>query len=290
MNWTVRICAGMALCVLLVHAAEARAQDEEPELGWFDRAEFGLLMTSGNAEAESITLRNTLRRVWQDASFTLAAGALRAETSTISRVARGSVDSYDVIETSDSQLTAENYFLRGRYDREITESFFWFGGAGWERNEFAGIKNRFSAVAGVGHIWFADDIAHFRTDYGVTFTDQEDVVPDPATSDSFVGVRLSWDYGRKLNDKTSYANVFIVDGNADETSDFRADMTNSLAVAMSDKMALQVSFQLLFDNEPALTSVPLFDPSLPGSGFVGEVLAPLDDLDTILTASLVVDF
>ena len=280
--------AAVLLYAALLSGSPLAAQDDEKKLGWFDSAEVSLFMTSGNAEAESLALRNTLRRVWEDSVFTLSAGALRAETSTISRVAFGTPQSFEVRESSESLLTAENYFLRGRYDREISETFFWFAGAGWDRNEFAGIKNRMTVFGGVGNVWFDDETAHFRTDYGLTYTDQEDVIPNPAVSDTFLGVRFSWDYGRQLTSTTTYANVFILDGNVDETSDYRSDMTNSLAVAMSEKMALQVSLQWLYDNEPALGVMPLLTPGQ--AGIAGTVLAPLDDLDTILTASLVVNF
>jgi hypothetical protein len=67
-------------------------------------------------------------------------------------------------------------------------------------------------------------------------------------------------------------------------------MVNSLAVAMSSKMALQVSLQWLYDNEPALTEIALLTPVPPDAIEVGSTLTPLDELDTILTASLVVNF
>ena len=229
-----------------------------------------------------------MRRVWEDSAFTLSASAMRAETATISRVAIGSEQDFTVSESSDSQLTAENYSLVGRYDRQVSERLFWFTGGSWERNKFAGIKNRVSAIVGVGNIWFDREGAHFRTDYGLTYTDQEDLVENPAVDDAFLGLRLSWDYGRALTETTKYSNLLVLDANVDESSDYRANMVNSLAVAMSDRMALQVSHQILFDNEPALAELVLLTPGEPG--ITGSVLAPLDETDMILTASLVVDF
>ena len=274
------------LTIALLTVGPLAAQDEEKELGWFDSAELSLFMTDGNAESQSLALRNTLRRVWTDASFELAAGALRAEQATISRVAQGTPEQFEVVESSQSEVTAENYFVRGRYEKETTDSYFWFAGAGWERNEFTGIANRIVVVGGVGTIWYQRDDGYFKTDYGVTYTDQEDVVENPDVDESFVGIRLSWDYGRALTATTDYGNQLIVDANVDETSDYRADMVNSLTVAMSAKMALKMSLQFLYDNDPALAEVPLLTPV----GEVATVVAPLDELDTLLTASLVVAF
>ena len=65
------------------------------------------------------------------------------------------------------------------------------------------------------------------------------------------------------------------------TEDLRADWTNSLAVAMSEKLALKASLQILFDNEPALTAVPLGD---------AEVLTPLGKVDSVFTVAIVATF
>lgn len=59
------------------------------------------------------------------------------------------------------------------------------------------------------------------------------------------------------------------------------DWTNSLSVAMSERLALRASYQLRFDNLPALTSVPLGEES---------VQVPLKKSDGALTVAIVVDF
>ncbi|MCP4202791.1 MAG: DUF481 domain-containing protein [bacterium] len=271
--------------VVLVSAGPALAQDEEePKLGWFDTAEFSLLASGGNTEVQTIALRNTVIRRWDSSSLEIALGGVRSETTIISRVAVGSPADFRVIETRDTALTAENYLLRGRYDHRLSEKFFWFAGAGWDKNEFAGIDSRFSAFAGVGHVWFERENARFRTDYGVTLTDQDDV--SGATS-SFAGVRLSYDYWRQINAATSFDSDLILDENADDSSDYRADLTNSVSAALSERLALKASLQLLYDNRPALTEVPLIQ-----GDFVDgtRVLAELDSLDSTLTVSLVANF
>jgi putative salt-induced outer membrane protein YdiY len=61
-----------------------------------------------------------------------------------------------VTETTTSELSAASYFARSRYDREFSSAFA-FGGAGWERNTFSGIQNRYSIVAGLGRTWIEGD-------------------------------------------------------------------------------------------------------------------------------------
>ena len=280
-GWAVLAVLGM---VLMVGSSEARAQDEK-KVGWFDEAELSLVATDGNAEAETLGFTNTLRRVWEDAEFSLKASGLRAESTT--RTLRAVLEpsgTVRVFDESNTDLTAEHYSLSGRYRRQISERFFWFAGLGWERNEFAGFDPRISAEGGVGHQWFKTEKASFRTDYAVTYTHQEDVVPTPGRSEDFAGVRFAWDYRRQLTPSTEYTNTLQVDENLDDTSDLRADLNQAIAVAINKKLALKVSLQLLFDNQPAVEAVPI-EPALEDV-----VLVELEELDSTLKVALVVHF
>jgi putative salt-induced outer membrane protein YdiY len=251
--------------------------------GWTDTAEFSFVATDGNTESSSFGFKNIAKREWDRFNVEIRAGGIRVESTTFTRQAVDGV----VTEDKNSETIAENYFLNGRYNREISERFFWYAGAGWDRNEPAGIKNRYLGEGGVGNVWRDTDEMKFKTTYGLTYTDQEDVVDDPTKDDTYLGARFAWDYLNKLSGSAEYTNVLVVDENLDETSDWRADMSNGLAVAMSERLALKVGLRLLYDNEPALDLVPNVDG-------VGNPLAPvpfeLEELDTILTVSLVVDF
>jgi hypothetical protein len=46
--------------------------------------------------------------------------------------------------------------------------------------------------------WFDRDDLKFKTTYGVTYTDQEDVYEDPSFDDTFLGARFAWDYMNQL--------------------------------------------------------------------------------------------
>jgi hypothetical protein len=66
-------------------------------------------------------------------------------------------------------------------------------------------------------------------------------------------------------------------------------MVNSVAVAMNRRLALKVSLQWLYDNQPSLQLVDLFNPPFPPGTPAGRAQVELDELDTIFTASLVVN-
>jgi len=134
-------------------AAPVRAQDK-PAGGagaWSDAAEFGYVATAGNAQSTTLGFKKTLGRKWERSSFELKTGGVRVSATTTTRTAVGpGPATFVVIEEKDTALSAENYFLNGRYDRTISGRAFWFAGGGWTRNRFAGVQNRYEAAGGIG--------------------------------------------------------------------------------------------------------------------------------------------
>ena len=283
--------AGLA-AVLALAASSAPAGAGEGSPGWSDTAEFSYVVTDGNSETSTLGFKNKLLRSWEGSAIELNAGGIRAEATTTDRLfAVGTVNNFSVTEESTTEATAENYYLNGRYDWKLSEHAFWFAGAGWDRNEFAGIANRYTGFGGFGNTWADRDDLKFRTDYGLTYTKQNDVVENPEVDDTFMGFRFSWSYLHRFADATTYGNDLVLDENLEEKDDFRADMTNWVTVAMSERLALKVSLQWLFDNSPSIELIDLFATAPPpGASSPVKVPRELDDLDTIFTTSLVITF
>jgi putative salt-induced outer membrane protein YdiY len=277
----IRLISFISALLLLSIGAESLTAQDDPLLGWTDVAELTLVLMSGNAKANSLGVKNTAERRWENALFQLAAGAVRAESGVTVRTATGTPDDFIVIRSTPTEKTAENYFLRARYDREVTESNYLLAGAGWDRNTFAGIRNRYATVAGAGRAWVEAEARHFKTDLGFTYTFQDDVVENPAGEDSFIGLRATLDLLWTLTSTTEFRSLLVVDENLTETDDIRADWTNAIVVAISDNLALKASLQIFYDRLPALVRVPLGNES---------VLVPLEKSDRTLTLALVIDF
>ncbi len=282
MTYARATCIAVFLCFMI--PATTAAQDDEPELGWHDVAEITFVLTEGNAKSNTLGGKNMLEYLWVNARLSFDAGAIRTESTTVEKTAVGDSQEFQVAEQFDEEVTAENYFVRSRYDRDITDRFFWFVGSGWDRNTFAGIENRYTGVGGIGNIWYESDVSSFRTDYGITYTYQDNV---EGKDEDFGGLRIGWDYWRQLTGNTRFDSVLFLDENLSEGSDFRTDFTNSLAVSMSENLALKASYQLLFDNEPSGELIPLV--TLVGVPTGTLVLAPLDEVDSIFTLALVID-
>ena len=264
------------------------AQDDEKDLGWFDTAELTVVSTSGNARSSTVGFKNELTRAWKSSDLLIAASALHAESTTLTRTAVGaSVVDFQLTENAVSDVTVESYYARGQYNKDVNPHTFWYAGAGWERNTFAGVQNRYSWGGGLGNTWVDSDISIFKTAYGVTHTVQDDVAPT-TDNDTFGGLRLSYDYRRQLTENTEFTSVLVADENLSDTEDLRADLTNGVAVSINSRLALKVSWQLLFDNLPSEVGVPLI--AVSGGSTGDTVFVELDGVDNLLTFALVASF
>lgn len=283
---TIRVILALTISSAAAVALEAQ-ENQGRKTGWYDEAELSLVSTDGNSQSDTFSLRNTLTRVWERAELKVTLGGLRAESTAVIRTAVGSsAADAQLVESSVSDVTAERYYFETRYDRQISERWFYYVAAGWDRNEPAGIKNRSSLAAGAGNVWFDRDEARFRTDYALTYTDQEDVVELPGSGGSFAGLRLSSDYWRQLTGTAEYGNKLTVDQNLDTSDDLRAVLVNSLAVRVSDSLALRLSHELQFDNQPSLIAIPVRTPD--GTAVGEQLVIEADDVDSTLSLALVV--
>jgi putative salt-induced outer membrane protein YdiY len=277
----------LALASIVV--GPAMAEESPKKLGWARELELHLVSTRGNSESDTLGLAAVFTRTMQRSTFVLSGRVLRASSGVTSRRAIGpSPGEFEVVETSTSVVTAEQYSLGGRYEVEVSEKLFWHASLRWERNEPAGLRDRVGAVGGVGHAWWDADSSRFRTDYGVTYTSQDDLVPTPGLDATFFGVKLSYDYWRRLTPSTELASALVVDHNLDASEDLRADLTHGLSVAINDRLAVKIGVQVLYDHLPALGLLPL---EFPAGTPTGEtVTVELETTDTIVTAALTVDF
>ena len=105
-----------AMLATALAPATLLAQDDEKQLGWMDVAELTFVMTGGNASSSTFGLKNALSHVWENAVFTINAGGIRTEATAFGRTATGTPTSFTITETETSDVSAENYYLRSRYD------------------------------------------------------------------------------------------------------------------------------------------------------------------------------
>jgi len=278
----------LASIAFLGGAQPVRAQDDtEKKLGWFLTANIAAVWTGGNSQSSTYGLAGTLDRVWTGSRLRFELGGTQTESSLKTRAAVGtSPTNFSLLESTQTETTAELFYARARYDHNITKRFYAVGGVDWLRNIFAGIDSRTLVGLGAGNTWADNDATKFSTNYGFTYTFQSEVVNNPFTKNEFPGIRLGYDLWWKITSTTEFVSDIAIDWNLDNRDDVRIDFLNSLPVSISEKMLLKPSLQLLWRNDPALTEVPL---ETAGGVPTGDtVLVPLEKLDTLFTLAFVI--
>lgn len=275
------------IAVILVPAPLWGQVNTAEEVTWRNAAEITFLMDGGNSEASTLGLRNSLRRTGPSGELRVDMTSLRTDATRITRQAVGtSAEEFRVEELRETERSAERYSVQTRYDQNLSERLFAFGGVGWERNTFAGFNHRTVAVAGAGSQWGQGRDWQLKVGSGLTYTVQRDVTPDPDRDDSFAGLRLTMDYAHDLTPGTELELRWVVDGNAQEPSDVRGDLVQAVSASLTNRLALKTTLQLRLDNEPPVESLPLITPG--GAPTEQEVLAPLGRMDHSLSVALVI--
>ena len=272
----------LSFCFMIAIGLPLAAQ--EVPFAWDNSTEFSYVATAGNASSNTLGLKSTLTGSGSTGTFKLEVGGIRASANFTTRTAVGTSDDFVVNEETRTEQSAANYYARSRYDQALGAAFA-FGGGGWERNTFSGVDHRFSFVVGAGKTWIDGDTGLFKTDLGVTYTIQRDVIPDPTRSDGFAGLRATIEGSRAVTSTTELASTLVLDENLNNTENFRLDWIVSIAVVLTEGLAFKTSYQMLFNNDPPLTEIPLLDI---GSTPTGQVLVPSEKVDSFLTLSLVV--
>lgn len=264
----------------------ALAAAQEPTgFTWQNATEVSYVSTSGNSSSQTFGLKGTLEGSGGPHELTFEVGGVKASSDVRTLRAVGTQGDFSIVETVRSETTAESYFARGRYDRSFGVGFG-FAGGGWERNTFSGIQNRFQIVGGVGRSFIDSDAGRLKADLGLTYTIQKDVEPAPGADEGFGGWRVSVDAARTLTETARLQSQLVMNSSFSETDDVRLDWANSLSVAISEALQLKTSVQLLWDNRPALLSVPL--ETTGGTPTGTTVLTPSEKLDSVVTFTLVI--
>jgi len=251
--------------------------------GLYANADLSYVLTSGNSSTSSLGFKGDVTRRFTRHSIGFTTGGIRTSSSPNARVAVGTPDDFEV-RIPDAEPTAAAYYARGRYDYKLSERLFYTAGAGWERNRFSGIENRWVVDTGLGYVFLNSARTSFRGAAGITYTSEDFTVADVGDG-SFIGARVGWDFRHKLFETTTFTHSFIFDQSLEDGSDSRFDAQFGVHVAMNTKLGLKVNWRILYDNQPAFAEVPLFTPGGVPTGLT--VLAPYKKTDQGLSVSLV---
>jgi hypothetical protein len=274
--------------------------EEKKETEWKVQAKGGLLLTTGNARALSMSagFLGSRRDKWT--KLTLDAGATYAQADL--RVAHD--DNNDMVisageDARETKVTSNAWYVKGRFDLFFTTNNAVYLSASVAGDQPAGKELFAGGQIGYARTLFKNDVHELVAEVGYDFT-YERYVAKMGDGVQIHSARLFAGYNVKISDGTSaYLNFEALSNlnsenapnanDADPTKpvgpliDTRLTAKAGVATKLWKNFALSVGGTLKYDNNPA-PRPPLSLPFAPG-------YAPFaDKLDTILEAALIVDF
>ncbi|OGR62035.1 MAG: hypothetical protein A2X30_01230 [Elusimicrobia bacterium GWB2_63_16] len=218
-----------AILLIPVLALAAAAQAQEAPKKWKDAAELSYVQTSGNSKTTTLSAKNLFNYDWQKAALELAAGGLGTKSGT--------------------SVTGEQYNASEKVSWKLTGKNYTFEKIAWDKNRFAGIKDRWDLGVGVGrHILeSADDQLFAEVGGGYMF---EDRMPG-SENKSFGTYRGYAKYIRTLSATANASQDFEYLGNLKESDGYRMNAETALAASISSHFSLKASHVWKYVNSPS---------------------------------------
>lgn len=272
------VCVGLLGLPVCSSAQEPDEAPAEPSRNWSNTAELALVETSGNSEAFTLSLRDTFAWKWgEDRTLTGEIFGLRAESTSRTLINEDGT----VQEESVEELTGEQYSLSAKYDQIFSERLGWYADAGWEQNKLAGLQSRFTGGGGLSYYILRNDLQKLFGEVGLGYRMEKPVSGD---STEFPFLRLFGRWDRTITETSSFETDLEVIQNLDDTSDAVANLLAAVTAKISAKLALKLSYTVTYRTQPIVVEVDGDTPDEPKGQF------EFDSTDTILSASLVIDF
>lgn len=219
----------IAAVLLLSAAAPAFAQEAAAPKKWKDTAELSYVQTAGNAKTSTTAAKNLFNYDWGKTALELTAGGLGTK--------------------SRNTVTAEQYNASEKVSFKLTGKNYAFQKTSWDKNRFAGIKDRYDVGLGVGrHILEkGNDNLFAEVGGGYIF---EDRLPG-AENKSFGTYRGYAKYIRTLSASANASQDLEYLGNLKDSKGYRMNAETSLVTSISTHFSLKASHVWKFVNSPS---------------------------------------
>jgi len=224
------------LLVLATASGAVQAQATvKPDGQWRAALGLGASASSGNTKASNLSLVGDAVQASAQDKISLYGNAQYARSS--------------------GTTTAEQLRLGGRYDRNLTDLVFAFGGLDLERNKFSNLRLRSMLSGGLGYHLVKTPQTTWDLFGGVGYNNDKFIdamVIDGANRKSYnyTSLLLAEESTHKLSDTTTVKQRLALFPNLKNSGEFRATFDAGLAVAMSKSMNLNVGLGIAHNSEP----------------------------------------
>jgi putative salt-induced outer membrane protein len=197
---------------------------------WSGSLELSFLSTSGNTSTDSLGGALGLDYKLAPWAVTFKAGYLRAST--------------------DNVLTAEQFTTSLKGSRDLTERVDVFVGAGYLRNQFAGLNALINGEAGAGYKILTGPVQNLRAELGFGYTSKDQVIGGTI---GYGSARFGLGYKWQFSKSAAFTNDFSYLSDFSDSSNWFITDKAAITAALTSIFALKASYALLYSNKPVPT-------------------------------------
>ena len=202
---------------------------------WKGTAVAGATVSRGNTESETANVSLEAVRRGETDRITLGGGYLFASQRDNS--------------TRDKSTSADEWFVKGKYDYFFTEKLYGYGNAKYEKDRIAGLDMRVSPGVGVGYQWAERKDFSFLTEGGGTYIYEK--YTEAGETCTFMAARLAYQIEKAFNDWVSAFHNLEYLPSLEQTDNFLVNADIGLRAKMTERLLIEAKTQLAYNAQPA---------------------------------------
>jgi len=217
----------LSLCGSLGAADDAVIASTAAARRWKDGAEVSVVSTNGNSKTTTTSIKNTFTYAWTKTALELIGGGLGA--------------------SSGNQVTAEQYNASEKVIRTLEGKNYVFEKGGWNKDRFAGIRDRFDANLGLGRYLLDRPANTLNTEIGPGYVNEDRI---DAPRNEFASGRVYAHYVHIFNASTRFSQDAEYIADFQDGRDYRLNTESALIAALTTHLSLKTSYVWHRVNEP----------------------------------------
>lgn len=204
-------------------------------VNWVGSLVAGAVLTRGNTESSIASVGAEALRRADDYRINLGAGYYFANQR----------DN----DTGDNSTSADNWFLKGKYDYFFTKKFFGYANIKYEKDRIAYLDMRVTPGVGLGYQWIERADLNFFTEAGLTYA--HEVYTDPNDTRDYMAARFAYHLDYVLNDYVKGFHNFEIIPNVEEYQAFLISADVGIRADLTERIFLEAKAQLAYNSEPS---------------------------------------
>ncbi len=215
----------IAVAVLMNSVSAVHAETTK---AWKDTGEFSLVTTNGNSKTTTTSAKNTFSYAFTPrTSLDLIGGGLGS--------------------SSKGTVTAEQYNASEKVSHKLTDRLSVYERFGWDKDRFAGIRNRYDASTGLGYKLLDLAADKLDSELGGGYINEERT---NAPRNEFAAGRAYTKYQHIFNESTKFSQDFEYLHNFKDSDGYRFNAETALITALSTHLSLKTSFLWKRNGKP----------------------------------------